>query len=404
MQNVRNYADYNYGITWFGPFITDSLDFDRLVVNFNLQDPYFILSITGFDVYKETRRISEVRYGLYPNHRTTYDWHDESNDPEIQEIIKRIENETCQVYYKTRYYDNHPDLWIKQADLPDHYWELLAEHPFHKNNPERFMLELLKKARYVASDNGPDKFYIPGIIEDETPIPDVRELTFYKQSDVGFQIPNIKYTGNAAVLINLLSSLGWELKPSYGKYNLYKIKVTFGTMDHIYFIQSTVPELMLPIIFDYTGRVSRLVREYKKWEDSQTSYPIGDRNFNVRLWWRTWLGYAYEQSLNNSLTELNIQSARGVPNIRTLHGRDNILNWIINALEKWLNNGVASFYNTVSYLPVLNNILNDRVLSQYDLTTGNYIDAVSGDVPTDSWDRYQNISFISALDHIYINK
>ena len=136
----------------------------------------------------------------------TYD----PNDPEVAEVISRVKAGTIPVVYKISdgYLQaawGNPTFDVRDGQLPEAYWHLRNEHPFHAN----FDASRLSQAR------GP---FIGLFFKRDPNVPAVAGVNFAKLNSLGAYVRQI-------------SDTGWAQEPPTGTDDLYWNIVRFGVFE-----------------------------------------------------------------------------------------------------------------------------------------------------------------------------
>lgn len=143
-------------------------------------------------------------------------------------------------------------------------------------------------------------------------------------------------------------------------------------------------------------RIHTVAETFDTWDTATTEALVA--NTNTREWFKTWIGYAWEEATketpNESLRVLRV--AVGAPQgTRTITGHDDIMEWILGNIEYWAEQGIASWVDTHNNAHLLA-LRGDRTLGHIkaDGTAG---EGIRGSFDTDVWDRFKGASYDAAL-------
>lgn len=321
-------------------------------------------------------------------------YHFDLSDTEVLEVLRRVKNGTCKVVY----YDGQKK--IAESDLTH---EFIDAHPFHKNNQHLILDRIVRDGGYTpATENSPAEFHIPGIVRDQTYEP-MKHIHVYKWSENRQYGTAAEYQGDEAAFLQALNDDGWYQALPFGTGKLYVMRVGYGTnrLGAPCMVNSHPEEKSNNKVFaSAVNRVKAIARTYYAWELAAPA-ASNELQRNVREWWRTWIGFAWEKANQDPVDNIEIiKPALGSDTTtETLTNDDDTINWIVTPLEEWAIQGIDHFADTVND-GILSSLLDSagRTLGQI-APAGGVGDGVRspGGVDALDWNRYHGQSYWASL-------
>ena len=397
-RNTRSYPEaehpfYSRGrpFTFFGPEITNETSFDECRINVALDGRLVgktFLYNGGVKVTQVPGRFAATVLAGVGAYRYLRD------DPEVQIIRERIRAGSCVV----RYFSTIDGL-LTREELHEAAWLTDLVHPFHADDRDLFFEHLTEDLYYTAPEHGnPQRFHFPGTVVDQR---NPEHITRWKRIDSSTygNPPAARFEGDKAVFLAALDAEGWLDVPPTGGNRLWKQEIWFGlNSDGIPFTASETPQDIRWIFINHRERIRAVAKEFAKWFNGLTPVTTDATAHVIRVWFRIWIGYAWELLDNdNSRTIWYIDAGGlGVTTVRRLDGNLETANWIIGHLEEWVTRGIEGLRNAMT--PAIQSALEARHLLKIIPPRGMFGERLSTVATPEKWLSYQN-SFWDAVGH-----
>ena len=326
----------------------------------------------------------------YLPHQGDYDWDPET--PENAEVIRRIRAGTCEVRYG-RSYPGTPEHEIFHFD-----WLLATLTPFGHGRIDQFFEKLAERGRWEPGP--PARFYFPGVLADQSNPKTTTRFKRIDQADYSSPV-SARYDGDEAAFLQALEAEGWvEYLPPGGD-RLYRQVVTYGTRpDGTPFTLSAMPEDIRWAFAAHRDRIRAAARGFARWHNALPGSSFDQDALMMRLWWRTWIGYAWGLLDRDAYRTIFVKPASQDENptdpSRQITGNLDTANWIIGHLEEWVERGVEGMRPLIS--ENVRTLLGNRVLFKIMSPGGQIGERLATPVGSDDWVSYQT-TYDDALGH-----
>ena len=307
----------------------------------------------------------------------------DDESPEFSVVADRIAAGECAIRYGSRY------PGITTEEMTHNHWELIVENPFEPIY--RFFEHLAEGGKFTKGD--PNVFEFPGIVK-QAPAPGKNTIWLHKRAASHPPVPNVPYDGDEDAMIAGFADAGWTRQLPSGFQTLYAFTQEYGTMTDGSPWWDPGPVLAeTGVQLSWENRVRQLAAVYREWDASHTG--TGTASLNAYVWWRSWIGYAWELVHDDSITSLRVHRRSGARREQVaINGRENVLRWAINHLVNWAAQGIDAWL-TSHDTSIVSSTLSEPSLGHVE-SDGTVGDIRVGAVDEADWVRYQGPSYREA--------
>ena len=207
-------------------------------------------------------------------------------------------------------------------------------------------------------------------------------------------VPNVPYEGDEDAMVAAFAAAGWTRQLPGGFQTLYAFTQEYGTMTDGSPWWDPGPVLAeTGVQLSWENRVRQLATVYREWDASHTG--TGTASLNAFVWWRSWIGYAWELVHDDSITSLRVHRRSGARREQvSINGRENVLRWAINHLVHWAAQSIDAWF-TSHDTSIVSSTLSEPSLGHVE-SDGTVGDIRVGAVDEADWVRYQGPSYREA--------
>ena len=322
------------------------------------------------------------------------------DDPEVQIVRAAIRAGTCRVTFRSPEYFGSWTI-LSRDELHTADWLLDLLHPFQDDDKDLFFEHLTRHLIHTEPESGhPPRFQIPGVLVDQSNPKTTTRFKRIDQADYSSPVSS-RYDGDEAAFLQALEAEGWlEYLPPGGD-RLYRQVVTYGTRpDGTPFTLSAMPEDIRWAFAAHRDRIRAAARGFARWHNALPGSSFDQDALMMRLWWRTWIGYAWGLLDRDAYRTIFVKPASQDENptdpSRQITGNLDTANWIIGHLEEWVERGVEGMRPLIS--ENVRTLLGNRVLFKIMSPGGQIGERLATPVGSDDWVSYQT-TYDDALGH-----